>query len=103
MQEPLLGTVLYPTRETLFGNQNNRGEKEAPGIPFKEIFTRAWQEANALQKEAEQKAMEAALGEAKSFHEVIIATEKAVLALQLLTQIQNKLIDAYHEIMRLQV
>ena len=55
-----------------------------------------------LQKDAEKKMSEVVLGDARSVHEVIIATEKAALALQLLVQVQNKAIDAYHEIMRLQ-
>ncbi|MDH7576768.1 MAG: flagellar hook-basal body complex protein FliE [Bacillota bacterium] len=103
MPEPLLGTTLHLSETLMRGRGYGTGATNTPDVPFREIFSRAWQEVNALQKEAEQKSIEVALGEAESFHEVIIATEKATLALQLLVQFQNKLLDAYHEIMRLQV
>lgn len=70
---------------------------------FKELFWSALHQVDSLQKDAERKGSEVVLGDASSFHEVIIATEKAALALQLLVQFQNKAVDAYHEIMRLQL
>ncbi len=76
---------------------------EQEATSFRELFWKAVREVDELQKEAERKALEAALGEAKSFHEVVIATEKAALALQLVAQMQSKLIEAYHEIMRIQI
>lgn len=72
-------------------------------IPFQEYFWRALQEVNDLQKEVERKAEEVIAGDAQSFHEVVIATEKAALALQLVAKFQNKAVEAYQEIMRLQL
>jgi len=97
------GTLISPAG-SLLGNEGTKPEKsEGIEIPFKDFLTQAIQDVNNLQKEAEQKIGEMALGNANSFHEIIIATEKASLALQLITQIQNKLVDAYHEIMRIQL
>lgn len=70
---------------------------------FRELFWKAVQEVDELQKQAERKALEVATGEAKSFHEAVIAMEKAALALQLVAQVQSKLIEAYHEVMRIQI
>ncbi len=102
MPEPL-GPIAYPIATFTSDQSNKPGSGNTSDVPFKEIFSRAWQDVNALIKEAEQKSREVATGEAESFHEVIIATEKAALALQLFVQFQNKLLDAYHEIMRLQL
>ncbi|MCX7885549.1 MAG: flagellar hook-basal body complex protein FliE [Caloramator sp.] len=36
-------------------------------------------------------------------HEVMIATEEAKLALELTVQLRNKMVDAYQEILRIQI
>lgn len=84
------------------GNMTDK-KKAAEEVPFAEFLKKAFDEVNELQRDAEKKIEEVALGKASSFHEVIIATEKASLALELFAQIQNKLIEAYQEIMRLQL
>jgi flagellar hook-basal body complex protein FliE len=58
---------------------------------------------NDTQLNAEELAKDYALGENVEVHQVIIAAQEASLALQLTVQIQNKLIEAYQEIMRMQV
>jgi flagellar hook-basal body complex protein FliE len=42
------------------------------------------------------------IGEA-DVHEVTIASQKALIALQLTSQIRNKVIEAYQEMMRMQI
>lgn len=86
-----------------FEREKSQGAGGKTEFSFGDALWRALREVDALQKEAEQKSLEVALGGAKSFHEIVIATEKATLALQLFIQFQNKLLDAYHEIMRLQI
>ncbi|HAF16908.1 MAG: flagellar hook-basal body complex protein FliE [Thermacetogeniaceae bacterium] len=95
--------------ESIFGVQTFSGKtsllknnKDEDSVSFKEFLMASLHQVSDLQKDAEKKMSEVVLGDARSVHEVIIATEKAALALQLLVQVQNKAIDAYHEIMRLQ-
>ena len=42
-------------------------------------------------------------GEAKNLHEVMIAVEEADISIRMLVQMRNKALEAYNEIMRLQV
>lgn len=42
-------------------------------------------------------------GEAKNLHEVMIAVEEADIAVRMLVQMRNKALEAYNEIMRLQI
>jgi flagellar hook-basal body complex protein FliE len=42
-------------------------------------------------------------GEAKNLHEVMIAVEKADISLRMLVQMRNKALQAYDEIMRMQI
>ena len=60
-------------------------------------------ETNTLQKEAEQISTDFALGKIDSVHDVMIAQEKASIALQYTVQLRDSLLDAYNEIMRMQV
>ena len=42
-------------------------------------------------------------GEIKDIHDVMIAVEKAGTSFELMMEIRNKMVDAYREIMRMQV
>lgn len=56
-----------------------------------------------LSKDAETLAVEAALGGDVDLHDVMIAAEKASVATQLTLQVRNKLVEAYQDVMRMQV
>lgn len=56
-----------------------------------------------LQTKADTAIQKLASGESKGMHEVMIAMEKSSISFQFLTQVRNKAIEAYHEIMRMQV
>lgn len=74
--------------------------------PFKQFYDAAIgtvNEANTLQKEADQMSLDFALGKIDSIHEVTIAQEKASIALQYTVQLRDRIMDAYNEIMRMQV
>ncbi len=42
-------------------------------------------------------------GEAKNLHEVMISVEKADISLKMLVQFRNKAMQAYEEVMRMQI
>jgi len=44
-----------------------------------------------------------ATGEAQNLHQVMIAMEEARIGMQLIVQVRNRLLDAYQEILRMQV
>ena len=58
---------------------------------------------NQTQLQAEKLSQDLALGKNVDLHQVMMATEQASLALQLTIQIRNKIIEAYQEVMRMQV
>lgn len=58
---------------------------------------------NQLSQEANVQIQKLATGETKNIPEVMIAAEKASVAFKLMTQVRNKIIDAYQEIMKMQV
>lgn len=70
---------------------------------FKNVLRDAINETNALQKNADVKVQELATGKTTNIPEVMMQVEKADIALRLMTQVRNKIIDAYQEVMKMQV
>ena len=66
-------------------------------------FKQGLDQVNSLQANAKHMAEEAALGGDVDLHDVMIAGEKASVAMQLTLQIRNKMVEAYQEVMRMQV
>lgn len=70
---------------------------------FQNVLRDAINQTNELQKTADVKVQELATGKTTNIPEVMMQVEKADIALRLMTQVRNKVIDAYQEIMRMQV
>jgi flagellar hook-basal body complex protein FliE len=83
-------------------DQDNSGSKKVEK-PFADFLKDKLEEVNSLQKNSEAMTASFAAGETDNIHDVMIAAEKAKIAVNLTTAVQNKVIDAYNEIMRLQV
>lgn len=74
------------------------------GPDFAGVLKEALSEVNALQ--FQQQAAETALVagvEDVSLHQVMIITEQARLSLEFTMAVRNKIMDAYNEIMRMQI
>nr|WP_255711061.1 flagellar hook-basal body complex protein FliE [Pelosinus baikalensis] len=83
-------------------------EKVTPQIEegkknFGEFLTEALGEVNSLQQDAAKASFDLAAGKLQDISQVTIAAEKATIAMQLTMQVRNKVVDAYQEIMRMQV
>ena len=67
-------------------------------------FTKALDEARSYQNNATESAEKFASGDpAMGIHEVMIATEKANIAVRYATTLKNKCVEAYRELMNTQV
>ena len=70
---------------------------------FSDLFREKLNQVNQLKKDSQAATASFAAGETDNIHDVMIAAEKAKVAVNLTTAVQTKVIDAYNEIMRLQV
>lgn len=70
---------------------------------FKDVLGNALKDVNKLQNDYKEGVKNQILGEELELHNLVIAGEKARLALELTLQIRNKAVEAYQEIMRMQV
>jgi flagellar hook-basal body complex protein FliE len=72
---------------------------EGAGKFFSELVSKV----NDLQTQSDQAIQGLATGENKNLHEVMITMEKASISFQFLAQVRNKAVEAYQEVMRMQV
>ncbi|OXM84664.1 flagellar hook-basal body complex protein FliE [Paenibacillus rigui] len=70
---------------------------------FGQYLNDAMSKLNAQQQTVDKLNDQFAKGEISDVHQIMIASEKASLGLELTVQLRNKVIDAYQEIMRMQV
>ncbi|WP_305045786.1 flagellar hook-basal body complex protein FliE [Geoalkalibacter sp.] len=70
---------------------------------FGEILADTITKVNEAQISADRKVENLHAGRAENLHDVMIAMEQADISLRLLAQMRNKVVDAYQEVMRMQV
>ena len=80
--------------------KSNRTEK---GQTFGDMLEKAVGEVNQLQAEANKAVEKVAEGKEIDIHNTMIALEKAGVSFQLMMQLRNKTLEAYQEVMRMQV
>ncbi len=77
-----------------------------PGKPqgsFGDMLKQAVTEINQLQNSADKAITNVQLGQSGSIHDAMIALEKADLSFRAMMQVRNKILEAYQEVMRMQV
>ena len=70
---------------------------------FANILKTSIENMNDVQIASDQKTEALANGNIEDLHKVMIAAQKSSITLETTVQIQKKVIDAYNEIMRMQV
>ncbi len=70
---------------------------------FSEIMNKALDAVDIANKNAVNNSQSLLTGQSQQLHSVVLAAEKADIALQMTMQIRNKALDAYQEIMRMQI
>ncbi|MBO8167971.1 MAG: flagellar hook-basal body complex protein FliE [Thermoanaerobacteraceae bacterium] len=100
MKVDLTKPIPQVTKDLDTGKKTDRKQE---GPSFAEQVKNALEVVNDLQVEADRITQQYFAGQVQDLHQVMIAAEKADLALQLTVQIRNKIIEAYKEISRMQI
>lgn len=72
-------------------------------VSFRDMLLDAIYSVNQLQQESDSITEDFIAGRTDSIHDVMIAATKASLALDFMIEVRNKVLNAYEEIMRMQV
>lgn len=96
--EELQGPALAEAREAGVA-------ESAHGVhrPFSDFLKAQVESVNNLQKEADSAVAAMVTGQSGNLHETMIALDKADVSFRTLTKVRTKIIDAYHEVMRMQI
>ncbi len=86
-------------REIPERNVNN----ETEGPSFNDTLRGLVNDVDEIQKTAEESTRRLLTGQIEDVHQVMVAMEEAQTSFQMMMQVRNKIIDAYQEVMRLQV
>jgi len=76
---------------------------EAKGSSFFDALQSSMEEVNKNQLEADASVKDLIAGKSKNIHETMLQLQKADLSLKTMMQVRNKVLEAYKEIMKMQV
>jgi flagellar hook-basal body complex protein FliE len=78
------------------GGAEDKGE-------FLNLLKEGLSEVNKGMRESEKASMDLATGKSSNIHETMLSVSKAELGFNMLVQLRNKTIEAYQDVMRMQV
>ncbi len=104
----LLNSVQRPLSVSQLRTIQGTGDRASLPVPrqgdsFSEVFTNAIDRVDALQKNAESTMSDFVAGKHDNVHDVVISMNEANLAFQFMTEVRNRLLEGYQELMRMQV
>ena len=102
--DPDLGLI----QSSVTGEMNNASAPNAAGGAtkggtFLDALQNTMEEVNKTQLEADQSIKDLVAGRTKNIHETMLQLQKADLSLKTMMQVRNKVLEAYKEIMKMQV
>ncbi len=100
--DPLQISPLSPAKPLQEGLQSGLSSPDG-GPDFGDLLKQALSEVNQASQTAEGEARNLMLGESADMHSAMLAVQKADLSFQMMMAVRSKLIDAYREVMRMQL
>ncbi|WP_306590124.1 flagellar hook-basal body complex protein FliE [Geothrix sp. 21YS21S-4] len=105
--DPLLNIPSLPTPSPISAPTKIGADTGASGtdgnLNFGDLLKQAMQEVNQVSAEAEDEARNLMTGESADMHTAMLAVQKADLSFQMMMAVRSKLVDAYREVMRMQM
>ncbi len=84
-------------------NSNTITSERNSKVDFSELLLNSLEKVNNLQNTANKMDEDLVLGKTDNIHSVMIASQKAEISLSFAVEVRNKLLEAYKEIMRIQI
>jgi flagellar hook-basal body complex protein FliE len=110
LQKALRGTeleALYRQHKTPAAQEHGVNAVDSKGVnpidSFMNLLETKVNDVNSVMATSDQKIQSFVRGEETSIHEVMIAMSKADVSFRLMSQVGRKVIEAYQEILRMQV
>ncbi|WP_432544571.1 flagellar hook-basal body complex protein FliE [Kineococcus sp. SYSU DK002] len=97
------GTVSPVQARGVTGVGASSGVQSTPGTEFASLLSGGLDKLQGLQSTSDDLAVKAATGDLTNVHDYMIASNEAQLATQLTVAVRNKAVEAFNEILRMQV
>jgi flagellar hook-basal body complex protein FliE len=91
------------TKQEMHKNGMSPSPTQEPGVGFLDLLEKSVNQVNQYQVQSDTAIQELIAGRTKNVHEAMLAIERADMSLKMLMQVRNKVLDAYREIMKMQV
>ena len=105
--DPLLNlpslAPLSPASGTSSSSRGSGAAGAEGGVAFGDLLKQALKEVNQVSAQSEVEARNLMTGEGADMHSAMLAVQKADLSFQMMMAVRSKLIDAYREVMRMQM
>ena len=88
---------------TQLQKESSAGSAAPAGLPFQSIFEEAVQNVKDTDAAVGEQLELLATGQTDDIHNLVIASNKATLSVQLLVQLRDKALEAYNDLMRMNV
>jgi|SRR5699024_5793764 len=92
-------TNLNPVQQ----NNHNVTQSKQPEQSFGNVLKEAMNDVSKQENESDVKATLLAEGKIDNLHDVMISAQKANIKIETAVEVQQKALDAYNEIMRMQI
>lgn len=99
MSIPPIGGL--PPMPPVGGSGTPDAKPSAPG--FGDALGRGLQQVSDLERRADAMVADVATGGSTKVHDMMVATTESALAVDMLVQVRDRALEAYHEVMRLQL
>lgn len=96
-------TPITPINLDSASNTSTAVGAQKAGMDFSKFLSDALSQVDALQANADAASLQLATGQVEDMSTVMVAIEKASLSLSLTVAVRDKAIDAYNQIMRMQM
>ncbi|MFD2443518.1 flagellar hook-basal body complex protein FliE [Bacillus sp. CGMCC 1.16607] len=101
--------VIFPSVSQLYSSNKLTGSTKSTNTPFEtqksfaSVLKETISNVNKAQIDSDVMTNKLARGENVDLHQVMITSQKASITLQATMEVRNKVVEAYQEIMRMQV
>lgn len=87
----------------IFENEGSAASKQASGLPFADILQESMQNLREAQAVSRQDAYDLALGRTDDLASIAIHSAQSTTALELTVQVASRAVNAYKEILQMQI
>ncbi|MCX7046231.1 MAG: flagellar hook-basal body complex protein FliE [Candidatus Sumerlaeota bacterium] len=94
---------IQPRSELEIPAEAGKSIPPAQGPSFGDVLKDSINEVTRLQQEAEKAQTDLITGQNRDVHGTMIAMQKAGVSFKLMMEVRSKIVDAYKEVMRMQV